>query len=55
MSGAYRDWRNNRLARARRAGEKLRLASIRGILNQLAPERGHREGWQIALKQVFGS
>lgn len=54
MSGAYREWRLNRLARARQSGQEVRLASIRQILTQLAPERGHREGWQIALGQVFG-
>lgn len=45
----YLRWRANRVARARRQGASIRLASVARILALLAPERGKQDGWQIAL------
>jgi hypothetical protein len=53
-SSTYSEWRINRRARARAAGEKVRLAPVRRILALLAPERGERDGWKIVLAKVFG-
>lgn len=49
-SSAYATWRRNRRARARAAGEKIRLAPVRRILKLLASERGERDGWRIVLE-----
>lgn len=52
-SSAYAEWRANRRARARAAGETARIASVRRILKLLAPGRGARDGWRIVLKKVW--
>jgi len=50
---AYAKWRAYRRARARAAGETVRIASVRRILKVLAPERGERDGWRIVLKKTL--
>lgn len=54
-SSAYAEWRANRRARMRAAGETARIASVRRILKLLAPRRGERDGWRIVLGVVFDS
>lgn len=53
-SSAYAKWRANRRARARAAGQEVRIAPMRRILALLAPRRGERDGWRIVLRVVFG-
>lgn len=54
-SSAYAAWRRNRMARARASGEEIRLAPVRRILVELAPERDQRDGWRIVLEKALGS
>ena len=52
-SSDFITWRINRLARARSRGEAVRIAYFGRILQVLAPERGERDGWKIALGRAF--
>jgi hypothetical protein len=45
----YLRWRGNLLRRARTSGADVRIPSVSRILKLLAPERGERDGWQLAL------
>jgi hypothetical protein len=50
----YHMWRTARVRRARRLGQEIRLVHYKRIINLLAPERTHRDGWKIVIQKVYG-
>lgn len=54
FSFEYHQWRNARVRRARRLGQEIRLVHYKRVIDRLAPERAHRDGWRIVIEKIYG-
>lgn len=49
----YHMWVIARRARARSAGETIRIATIGSVYRRLAPDRANGNGWRLVVARVF--